>query len=62
MKVEHILTTIIVTLVISFVSWTGLQIIDNAQGVTRNDERTSSIKEVLTEIKLDVRYIREKMK
>lgn len=62
MRVETILTTIIVTLVIAFVSWAGLQIVANAGGVVENKTSIRYISNTLGEIREDVRYIREHVK
>lgn len=62
MKVETILTTIVVTLVIAFISWTGLQIVANAGGVMENKTGIRYIEQTLGEIRDDVRYIRERVK
>ena len=62
MKTETALITIIVTLVVSFVSWTGLQIISNAQGVSVLEEKSRTLKEHIIEIKQDVKYIRRSIK
>ena len=59
MKKEVILTTVIVTLTISFISWTGLQIISNALGVTENKVRGHFVEKSLLRIEKDVRFIRE---
>ena len=52
----------LLALVISLASWAGFQMTANSSSVTRLDERTSTVKEDITEIKQDVKDILRTMR